>query len=269
MPTIQETLANCGFEPSVANIYLILAQNGELSVSQIIEKTGLSRAGAYDALNILLSNEYIEHRKEGRNVFYKIYHPSKLFQIVEERKREDSLFEKDVAETVKTLVGSYNLSNNKPGVRFFEGEEGMREATFDSLKATGTIYTFLDVDATQKFAGEMNKEYVKERIKRKIFKKQISLDTPFTRERYRTLSPADRFLEVRLLPAGQNPFQTGLQIYNNTISYSTLTADKKIGVIIEDESIARMQKSLFEYIWKSLPPLPASQAASLNPAVGV
>ena len=112
------------------------------------------------------------------------------------------------------------------------------------------------MEAVEKYAKEINQAYVTERLQKKIPKKMIALDTPFTRERYHNAPPTSKLLEVKLLPAALAPFKTGLQIYNNTISYSTLTAEKQIGVIIIDEQIARLQRTVFEYVWQTLPPLP-------------
>lgn len=252
MSSIQETLVSAGLEPSTAKIYLILAENGELPVSEIITKSELSRAGAYDALNMLMAKEYIEYRKEGRNVFYKALHPDKFYSLIEQKKRNEALFEQEMNETIRSLVGMYNLGNNQPGVRMFEGDEGIKEVTMDSLEAQDEILTYLDVEATQKYLAETNKEYVAERVKRNIKKRQIAPDTPATRERYKNYSP---LLEVRLMPANIKPFKTIVQIYNKKVSFSTLNDEKKIGVIIEDEQISELHRSIFEFVWNALPPI--------------
>ena len=128
MPSIQETLETAGLEPIVAEIYLILVENGELTVPKVLEHTDLSRASIYDALAELLAKEYVEYRKEGRNAFYRPVHPNKLFGLIEDKKREVALLEGEMGETVSSLVGAYNLANNKPGVQYFEGDEGRTRA---------------------------------------------------------------------------------------------------------------------------------------------
>jgi len=256
MSSLTETLAQAGLESISAEIYLILVQNGEMAVPQVLEKTDLSRASVYEALSELLALGYVEYRKDGRNAFYKPVHPNKLFGLIEEKKRELSLFEREMKNTIKSLIGEYNLANNKPGVRFFEGEEGIREVIFDSLNAKNEILTYLDVDATQNYISNINKEYVKQRIEKNIYKRQIAPDTPFTRERYKKYSP---LLEVRLMPKDMKPFNTSVQIYNNTISFSTLNEKKMIGVIIEDKQIVDLHRSIFEYVWKQLSPLSTPQ----------
>ncbi|MFA4831444.1 MAG: helix-turn-helix domain-containing protein [Patescibacteria group bacterium] len=249
MPAIN-TLTNYGFEPSEAEIYQILVENGEMSVPRILQKTQLSRASVYDSLTMLMAKDLLDYRKDGRTALYKPTHPNKLFGLIEQKKRETALLNQEMEETIRGFTGAFNLSQNRPGVRFFEGEEGIKEVTFDSLKSNGDILTYLDVDATQKYIAEMNKEYVAERVRLNIKKRMIVPDTPQTRERYKNYSP---LLEVRLMPPNIKPFRTITQIYNNTVSFSTLNEQKMIGVIIEDEQIAELHRSVFEFVWQSLP----------------
>ncbi|MBI4993188.1 MAG: hypothetical protein HZC26_03590 [Candidatus Magasanikbacteria bacterium] len=259
MSTIQDTLANAGFEPSVAKIYTILIENNELPVGEIIKRSELSRAGVYDALNLLLAQEFVEYRKECRNAFYRALHPNKLYGLIEQKKRDEALLEQEMNETIRALTGSYNLANNKPGVRFFEGEEGIREVTFNSLEAKDEILTYLDVEATQKYIAEMNKEYVAKRVEKNIKKRMIVPDTQATRERYKNYSP---MLEVRLMPPNIKPFKTITQIYNKKVSFTTLNEQKKIGVIIEDEQISGLHRSIFEFVWNSLPPFQTEKSVT-------
>jgi len=189
----------------------------------------------------------------GYTSFYKAVHPEKLFNLIEEKKRETTQLEDEVKGAIKSLTGAYNLTQNKPGVRFLEGKDGLREVIFDSLTANETIYTYMDSEAINKYVKDINDEYIKKRQDKKLHKKIIALDTPFARERYKQL--AGELTEVRLIPFQAHPFKTGMQIYNNTVSYTTLDDKKMIGVIIEDADIASMHKSLFEFTWDKLLPM--------------
>ena len=55
--------------------------------------------------------------------------------------------------------------------------------------------------------------------------------------------------EVRYIDYKLPPFSAVMQIYDNKISYLTLKPKSMVGIIIEDEMIASMQKGLFEYNW--------------------
>jgi sugar-specific transcriptional regulator TrmB len=247
MPALQETLTAAGLQPLAAQIYLILIENGELTPKAIATHTSLSRASIYEGITELLTKDYIEYRKEGRNAYYKPAHPQILESLVEQKKREAALLEGEMKETIRALTGSYNLTMKKPGIRMFEGMDGFAEALDDTLTAKDTIYTFVDVDSVETFAHDVNAAYVKKRQALGKEKKILMFNTPSSRAYMENIGSAAT--TTRLLPEGMLPFHTGMQIYDNKISYFTLRKDNIISMIIEDQDIAQFHRSMFEHYW--------------------
>ncbi|MFH1522228.1 MAG: hypothetical protein ABIE43_00225, partial [Patescibacteria group bacterium] len=104
-----------------------------------------------------------------------------------------------------------------------------------------------DAEAVVKHIDKINQEYVKKRDKLDIKKRMILIDSPFTRnylKNYHRETTDMRLIDYKLFP-----FNSVMQIYNNKISYITLSDTGKIGVIIEDKNIYQMHKSLFEFTW--------------------
>lgn len=275
MATTLDTLVAAGLEPVVAEIYLILIQNGELTVPKILENTSLSRASVYDALTLLVAQNYVEYRKQGRNAFYKPGHPNKLFELIEQKKRDVALLEGEVKETIQELTGTFNLALSKPGVRFFQGIEGIKEVLWDSLDAQGDVYTMGDLENFIKHSKSLNDEYVAEKKKRAEKKgvplkqkKAITIDSPFNRS---FLSSYDnRLTNTRLLKNWPNfSGATLIEIYDDRVSYTTFTDESLIGLIIQDKHIYNYQKSIFEYLWEQAVPIQAATpntSASTSPA---
>lgn len=260
MSAITDSLIKAGFEPSVAEIYTILVESGELSVGQIVEKSKLSRAGAYDALNLLLAQSFVEYRKEGRNAFYSAVHPDKLYGLVEEKKRESALLEDEMKNAIKSLTGAFNLTQNKPGVRFFEGEEGLKEALFHSLEAEDIIYTFADSKTIDAYAKGLDEEYVQQRMKKGIKKRIIMTDTPESRD---YISKMDKtYTEAKLIDPLKHPFTIATEVYNNHVSYLTTSKDRGevTAFLITHPQIAQFQKTIFEFVWNSLPEFKKEQS---------
>lgn len=254
-PVTITTLEELGLAKNEAILYDTLLKTVDATIPYLVKNTPFSRTLLYYILGNLEAYELITAHKNGTKTVYNVEPPEKLADMLQNREKEFHK-QKDLLKGVMgDLYSTYRLAHNKPGVKFYEGPEGIREVTFDSLQSKETIYTFIDIEAIGKYAQEMNADYVKERVKLGIAKKQICLDTPYTRERYRTLPPPARLLEVRLLPPAVNPFKTSMQIYNDTVSYSTLTAETQIGVIVVDKNITAMHRSLFEYVWNTLPPM--------------
>ncbi len=253
MNDAQEILKKANLSEKLAEIYLVVAKNGEQTVPEIEAKTPLSRTIVYEVLAELLVMNLVEYEKRGRVAYYRPTHPTKLHALVEDRKQEVSLLEAEMNELVTTLSGAYNLHQHKPGVRYLEGVEGFREALMTSLTATEEIYTYADIEAVYTYAHDANAEYVKQRRKNGLQKKILALDTPGSRE---LLAKSEGSLtDIRFLPDSIQSFQTGMQIFNNTIIYTTLRDENISATIIEDPHIYKLHRELFELDWENASPI--------------
>ncbi len=248
MPEINP-LYTLGLEPSAIETYQALISLGRSQAGTLMEKTGLSRQGIYDALVILMAKELVEYEKQGRNAWYTPVHPSKLYGLIEEQKQVSAVKYQEAEEGIRLLTASFNLTSHKPGVRYFEGIEGAREAIRDSLSATETIYTILNLESLGPELGAVNKSYVEERRKLGISKRLLILDTEQNRASIEAQGPV--LTEYRFLPKHIIPFGTAMEIYNNKISYITLRKENLISIILEDPDIYTMHRSMFELLWET------------------
>jgi sugar-specific transcriptional regulator TrmB len=250
-----KVLSELGLGQNEAVLYETLLQKKDATIPMLKQNTPFSRTMIYYVLNNLERLNLVEITKIGKKTVYNASAPEKLHDFIKNREHSFVNKKKLLGDIIGELTGVYRLSHNKPGVRFFEGAD-VSELIYDSLKAEKVIYTYSDPEGVEKFLKVENDQYIKKRIEKRIVKKIIALDTPFAREHYR--GSASAFTEVRLIPPSLNPFKSAVQIYNSTVSYLTLTNGVKIGVIIEDPDIAQMNKSLFEYVWRTLPPFDSS-----------
>ena len=108
MSHIHEILRSLNLTPVEIEIYVILAENTKLDVSSIIEKTKKSRTAVHDALNTLLVKDFVLYEKVGRQAFYSLAHPNKLYGLLEEKKREDARLY-DCYCCLSCLKDSYDL----------------------------------------------------------------------------------------------------------------------------------------------------------------
>jgi len=103
-----------------------------------------------------------------------------------------------------------------------------------------------------KYPEDINSAYAKQRQKLGKSKKMLILDTPFSREYIH--KQGDDYSEVHFLPKEMKPFHTGIQIYDNKISYFTLRQDNIMAIIIDDPSIYQIHRNMFEFLWNIQPP---------------
>jgi len=227
-----------------AEMYLILAENGESTVPQILEHTQLSRATVYEVLPQLLADDFVEYRKDGRIAYYRAVHPTKLLELLDQKKRQLALLEEEMNETVRQVVGSFQLANSKPGVRFFEGKEGVIDAYEEILQTGQPIDSIEDKGEMGEFIPEYFPTFIKKRIEKNIFNRVVA---PASNTINITSEHEKR--EMRSLPVDLFPFGMDIKISGNTILFATLKKEDAIALLIEDTSIAKNFRILFEYLW--------------------
>ncbi|MBT3538934.1 hypothetical protein HN481_02295 [Candidatus Parcubacteria bacterium] len=241
------TLVSCGLAPHEATIYLILNKQGELDVPSIVKITNMSRTTVYEALSSLLSRKFITYRKQGKIALYGPEHPSKLAPLVDEKRNETERASHDLQNTLKSLTPQYNLTKHKPGVRFFEGEEGINEALEDTFICSKPTYSIVDIEASVKHLPQINKRYRLMCEQRKLEKKMLVYNTPNAKKL--ALKEKSKLLGIRILNQSIKPAYTSMHIYDNKVGYLTLRKDDMMGIIIDDPHIYQTQLSMFEYLW--------------------
>jgi len=242
-----------GLSSNEATVYECLLKNGQSTVGEIIKKTPLKRGVAYNILSDLIKKNLVSEKKikvgKGKEkvAHFIPNHPEKLREYLKNKKDQLDKIENTLNANLPTLVSDFNLISGKPGIRFFEGIEGVKKVLEDSLTAKELVYSYADLEAVVKHIDKINKEYVKKRDELGIKKRVVFIDSPFARsylKDYHRKTTFMKFINYKLYP-----FNSVMQIYDGKISYITLSKKSKIGVIIEDKNIYQMHKSLFEYAW--------------------
>jgi len=246
----KDILNELGLTKTQAEIMAFLLENGLSKASLIAQKTSVPRGVAYKGLDELLALGLVEKKETGTVARFQAEHPIKLEKIIENKEKEAGQARQKLTGLLPELVSMYNLANHKPGVFFYEGEEGIEQVFNDSLESKTEIYTYADLEAFSKDIKEIQTRAAKERDKRGIKKKIIVPDTEATHKIVANYEKTNT--EVRFLGKDFYQFKTGMQIYDGKISYQVIEQNRKLGVIIQDPNIYQMHKLLFEFIWAQL-----------------
>lgn len=245
----KELLKTIGLNENEAEIYEALINLGPVPVREILKKTALQRSNLYNVLNTLKAKGLVGEKlgKAGLMIFYSET-PDKLEDLVAAAEKKLAQSKSQLGANLEALKSLFFLTQERPAVKFFEGKAGVEKVAADSLTSKTEILSYADPEAIDKHIAEINLEYKKQRAEKKILKKILVSDTTFNRRRYSKIDSA--VTNVRYMDEKITPFQTIMQIYDNKVSYVTLTEKKMIGVIIEDANIYEMHKTIFEYNWR-------------------
>jgi len=245
----KKILLKTNLTPSQAEILEFLYLNKEARASTIAKEIKRSRAIVYKDLGELEKMKLAEkYDKSNQISMFRATHPNNLENLMKEREQELIKDKKILINHLPNLVSEFNLSHNKPGITFYEGLIGINKVLDDTLTTKETILTYVDIEAIEKYLPEINKKYTTNRKRKNIKKRGLLIDTPFARKFLKGYH--SEITENKFIPSDFFPFGSVLQIYDNKISYISLSEENMIGVIIEDKNINTMHRSLFEFAWQ-------------------
>src|SRR3989338_4847848 len=134
------TLRACGLSAEQAKIYLFLLQNGMAPAKSISSKAGLGRPLTYKILEQLIELLLVEKREDvGKVTFFRPCHPKRLKELADKRKEETERSTNDLQSALGLLTSEFNALQDKPNIKYFEGEEGIRHAYEDILETGADI----------------------------------------------------------------------------------------------------------------------------------
>lgn len=238
---MQKILEQYGLTKKEADFYLATLSLGTASITAITKKAGLKRPTAYLVIDELLKKQLLINIPQGKKIFYKAEHPEKLIKKLEENKRK-------IEEILPELISLYSLSSKEPKIRFYEGKEklfSMYEEIFKAKK----IEAMISVDRfLSLFTIKDNEHFFRILTRHGGKLHDMFQDTKkardFTRYKYRT-----GVSEVKILPKTFN-FATDILVFDNKVAL--ISFENILGIIIEDENIAKTQQQMLSFIWNQL-----------------
>jgi len=233
-------------------VYETLLQNGEQSARQITLKTPLKRGLVYKTLEDLETKGLIIKNDETNKVStFTPIHPNVLKGLAEQQLKQAREAKENLDNELGSFISMYNLANNKPGVEFYEGLEGLEKILNDTLTSSETIYTYINNFSSNKKLLTFNKKNEKQRVEKNISKK-IILSQNFSLKNYPKLA----LTKINYLNTEkQFNFYTVINIYDNKISFLTVRNNHFTATIIHNEHLYMIQRFYFKFLWKNLTPL--------------
>ncbi len=238
---LHRQLQDAGLNETEAKIYLASLELGQTSVSRIAKKAGIKRTTVYLSLENLMQKGLVSAiKKEGKSHYY-AEDPRNLERIMVEKKER-------ISKVIPELLAFTNLIDRKPEIRYFEGDEGIKEVLMNALiNADGEILTMYSEsyinDFDEKFFSEY---YVPERIRRRISARALLPDNNQMRELAMTNEISLR--KTRFVFADLFKIKIEVMIYDRD-KLSIISYKEKFALIIESPAIHDSFKSIFETMW--------------------
>jgi len=248
---IAKTLAQIGLTEKEAAVYEALLSLGKANMGKLLPKVPYKRGNTYDILEDLKSKGLIAETEErGKKVFV-VEPPDRLKILLEEQEKMIRQQDRILQTSFDNIASAYRLAMNKPGVRFFEGLDGIKKVLEDTLanNKEKKLLTFSDVAGYAKYLKDWNTNYyAPKRKKIQILEKVIIPDNAQALD-YMKGYQANELTEIIFIDHTLYPFATEINIYENKVSFVTFSEKNHIGVIVENKEIFSMLTSIFNFCW--------------------
>lgn len=252
----EKILIEAGLSEEQAAIYSALLDKGPLKAGAIASWTGIKRGLIYKVLDQLENMGLItEKGGEGTVAVFSPNHPSRLSEIMEQKEKSLALAKETVSFSLGALSSKFNLLSGKPNIQFYEGEDGVEKVLNDTLYAKDEVLTYADIEIIEKYFKDINKRYVEKREKLNIKKRVLVIENDFSKKFFNDLNTINpeyfSVTDIKMVKTPISEVEGAIQIYENKIGLITISNDNLISIIIEDERINKLFKSMFEALYST------------------
>ncbi len=244
-----ELLEQAGLNQTQSRAYLALIAGGSLTPPQLALKIQITRTNAYEVLKQLVELELAVNAGTGAKLAYRPANPTVLEKLMEQKRTQIMTDENRLRSLMPQLMTYFYTYSEQPGVRFYQGKEGITKVYEDILRTRQPTY-FLRSTADDKFMGAAF--YDKFKLQRaKLGIKTIAL-TPDVPNVNHDPSIDEANLTHRIW---FNPklYDAPVEwnIYGNKVAILSF-GEEALGTIIESPQIAGAMKQMFELMRRGL-----------------
>jgi sugar-specific transcriptional regulator TrmB len=244
-------LTQYGLSLEEASLYLVLLTKGVQSALDLSRETKTARTKVYRILDKLVAAGVVAERLHERGKRFEAIEAGKLGLLIKERELELERVKAKHEELVAELSGIANAyEDGGAKVRYYEGVEGLKQVTWNSLKAKGELLTMevsvMDAFFSHKYAEEMRLRFTERQIKVRTLTNLTKIE-PWTEVAQEMVK---NYWEIRHVPASKLKITSEILIYNDVYTLYRYLDRQVFCVEIYSKELAEMQRQIFEYVWR-------------------
>lgn len=243
-----DSLTTLGLTKDQAKIYEILLSAPLLPVRLISSKSGVSRELAYVVLGQLEQIGLVERSTQGKVILFRAEHPRMIKKILEEKHQKFLEAEKAYQDIIGIMVSDFNVTHNKPFIRFYEGLEGLQKTYEHILRHAKTVYVIrslydYDNPELRSMVTEQLEKQVAKNIQSYVLTPKLDHMKP-----EKVVKNIKRNITRKIVSKDLFTLPSQIIIYNSTVSITSMKG-AIVTTIIENQDIATTFLNLFNYMW--------------------
>lgn len=248
--SLSQELTAFGLTEKEADIYLAALMLGPATVQNMAKKANVNRVTTYVMIDQLTKKGLISSVAKGKKKLYIAQRPERIQVIIAEREQEVRRQLNQFTALLPELRSLTASSGNKPVVRFYEGVEGLKSIHEEIRRRKLTEYSQIMVPSLSKDVFKRGDSPARDEMFEKMKKGELSArvisvgSNPVREETYKDVATH----KMRYLSLTQYPFSAEFGIYGSLVVLY-MVKDDYVGILIEDEHIAKNFQVLFDIAW--------------------
>ena len=261
-----QLLAQAGLNPTQAKAYLVLIAAGSLTPPELASKAQLARTNAYEVLKQLADLGLATKTGSAAKTTYRPANPVALEKLMETQRNQVIEQENRLRSLMPQLMSYFYTYSEQPGVRFFQGKDGLVKVYEDILRTRQPLCIIRTPAERLTFGKPIVQHFIKERIKLGITAEAITPYRPNANKDPQV--DAAQLFSRTFLPETDYDEPVEVDIYGDKVAILSF-GQELTGIIIESPQIAQAMRQLFrilqvgaEQLFRAQPELTADLAVA-------
>ena len=236
-----DSLKKAGLDEAEIKAYLACLELGETSISRIAKKSGIKRTTTYLVIASLQEKGLINTLKKKNKTWFYAEDPRKIKEQMEENI-------KDVELAMPELLAMANFIDKKPGIRYFEGKNGIKDLFKDILKYPDNevLEWYSESYATDFEEDFFSQYFTPRRVAKKIWVRAILPDNEIIRKL--VVNNEKQLRRTKLLNPEKYHISIEINLYGPN-KVSIVSFKEEMGLLIESQKIYESLRNIFELMW--------------------
>ncbi len=247
--SLYSSLQELGLSEAESLLYMTSLALGPTTIADLATHLNMARPNVYKVIEQLEKHglaKFSDRPKFARTFI--VEPPTKLLDLVRQKRDAMAGLDHALVAVMPDLLAAYHQGETSTNIRIMQGKEQYLKVFFSMLDEAKNEIQFFG--SASDFIGFVSwaeeRLWIKERMKRGIQMKSLLL--PSTDAETLRQHDKEEMRETRILPSAA-PFVTSFQIF----AHKVLVWQPKaaLAVLIEDEYIVQMLRSIFDALWAS------------------
>ena len=246
--TLESALESIGLSRQEAIVYLSALKLGVAKASQIAQKAGITREAVYYILKLLQKKGFVSEAIKSGVKYYSAVSPKRILEIIEEEKQQKT---ETIQEVLHEFESLQKVALTRPQIEVYEGPEGFKTIVAKLVEKENQEICSYVPEKTLHFLPTFHLQFRRRRRERNVRMRVITEKTSLMEEIKK--KDKEELRETRFNDKIIKKIEAAYFILPDAIVMIRATEKEQIGVYIKEENTAKLQKNIFEQVWKASP----------------